>query len=144
ETCQSLVRVFFLQERAKKISASKELADLKIAPVQKVAVIGAGVMGAGIAQWSASRGIGVVLRDINAEQVAKGVATISKLFNDGVKRRALTPVEGRAGMDRIYPSAGEFPLKGVEIVIEAAVEKMDLKKQIFAKLDASAGPNTIL
>jgi len=144
EACQSLVRVFFLQERAKKISANKELAEMKVAPVRKVAVIGAGVMGAGIAQWSASRGIGVVLRDINTEQVAKGVATISKLFHDGVKRRALTPVEGRAGMDRVYPCPGEFPLTGVEIVIEAAVEKMELKKQIFQKLDAVAGPNTIL
>ena len=47
-------------------------------------------------------------------------------------------------MDRVYPCAGEFPLNGVEIVIEAAVEKMDLKKEIFRKLDASAGPKTIL
>src|SRR5204863_2689745 len=52
--------------------------------------------------------------------------------------------EARAGMDRIYPSAGEFPLHGLDLVIEAAVEKMDLKKEIFRKLDAVAEARTIL
>ena len=144
EACRSLVRLFFLQERAKKMSGGKDESAAQVAPVQKVSVIGAGVMGAGIAQWASARGIGVVLRDINAEQVAKGVASISKLYNDGLKRHIFTSVEARAGMDRIYPSAGEFPLSGIDIVIEAAVEKMGLKKDIFRKLDAAAGPKTIL
>jgi len=144
DVCQNLVRIFFLQERAKKIAGSKELADAKVPAVRKIAVIGAGVMGAGIAQWSSARGIGVVLRDINSEQVARGMASIGKLYHDGLKRRAFTPVEARAGLDRIYPVAGEFPLGGLDIVIEAAVERMDLKKEIFRKLDAVAGPKTIL
>jgi 3-hydroxyacyl-CoA dehydrogenase/enoyl-CoA hydratase/3-hydroxybutyryl-CoA epimerase len=101
-------------------------------------------MGAGIAQWASSRDISVILRDINHEAVAKGLAGIAKLFEAGVKRHALTAIEARAGMDRIAPSAADVPLNGADIVIEAAVEKMELKQQLFARLDALAGPKTIL
>jgi len=143
EASRNLIRIFFMQERAKKLLAGKDEAGGPTT-VNKISVIGAGVMGSGIAQWTSARGLPVVLRDINPEQVAKGVATISKLFQDGARRHAFTPVEARAGMDRIYPVAGEFPLDGIDMVIEAAVEKMDLKKEIFRKLDAAAGPKTIL
>ena len=143
DASKNLIRIFFMQERAKKLLAGKDDAA-ELAPIRKISVIGAGVMGSGIAQWTSARGVPVVLRDINPEQVAKGVASIAKLFQDGAKRRTFTPVEARSGMDRIYPVAGEFPLDGIDLVIEAAVEKMDLKKEIFRKLDAKAGPKTIL
>ncbi len=146
EASKNLIRVFFLQERAKKLSFGKDEPGQggNVSPVKKISVVGAGVMGAGIAQLASARGIGVVLRDINPEQVAKGVASISKLYQDGAKRHVFTQVEARAGLDRIYPVAGDFPLNGIEMVIEAAVEKMELKKEIFRKLDAAAGPKTIL
>lgn len=140
-TCKNLVNLFFLQERAKKLSAGN---DAGKSTARRVAVIGAGVMGAGIAQWAAAREVQVLLRDVNPEQVAKGMTTVAQLFRDGLKRRVFTPVEARAGMDRVTPLASETPLKNVDIVIEAAVEKMDLKKQIFARLDQLAGPKTIL
>ena len=141
EACRNLIRLFFLQERAKKLTAGTDTGKWA---AKRVAVIGAGVMGAGIAQWTASRDVQVMLRDINAEQVAKGMAAIAKLFADGTKRRVFTPVEARAAMDRISPVASDAPLKHTDIVIEAAVEKMDLKKQIFKRLDDLAGPRTIL
>lgn len=144
EACQNLIRIFFLQERAKKISFGNDTSPAKSSPLKKISVIGAGVMGSGIAQWASARGLEVVLRDINPEQVAKGISCIAKLYKDGAKRHVFTPVEARSGMDRIYPVAGEFPLNGVEMVIEAAVERMDLKKDIFRRLDAMAGPKTIL
>jgi 3-hydroxyacyl-CoA dehydrogenase / enoyl-CoA hydratase / 3-hydroxybutyryl-CoA epimerase len=141
EASKNLIRLFFLQERAKKLTAGTGVGKWA---AKRVAVIGAGVMGAGIAQWTASRDVQVVLRDINAEQVAKGMTTIAKLFAEGTKRRVFTPVEARAAMDRISPVAAEAPLRNADVVIEAAVEKMDLKKQIFSKLDDLAGANTIL
>ena len=145
ETSRNLIRLFFLQERAKKISGvpGASRAD-KAPPVKRLAVIGAGVMGAGIAQWSSAKDIHVVLRDINTEAVAKGVASIAKLYQQGVQRHAFTPLEARTGLDRISPAPSEVPLTSVDLVIEAAVEKMDLKKQLFRRLDELAGPNTIL
>jgi len=144
ESCRNLIRIFFLQERAKKLSGAPRDDKEKIDPVKRIAVIGAGVMGAGIAQWTSSRDISVVLRDINADAIAKGMAGIAKLYEQGVKRFALTKVEARAGLDRIAPSAEDVPLANTDMVIEAAVEKMELKKQLFARLDQLAGPKTIL
>jgi 3-hydroxyacyl-CoA dehydrogenase/enoyl-CoA hydratase/3-hydroxybutyryl-CoA epimerase len=144
EVARNLIRIFFLQERAKKLSGVPGDDKTKVERVKQIAVIGAGVMGAGIAQWASSRDLSVILRDINHDAVAKGLASISKLFEAGVKRYALTSVEARAGMDRIAPSATDVPLTGVDVVIEAAVEKLELKKQLFARLDELAGPKTIL
>jgi 3-hydroxyacyl-CoA dehydrogenase/enoyl-CoA hydratase/3-hydroxybutyryl-CoA epimerase len=145
DVCKNLIRIFFLQERAKKLSVpGLQVSSSTEAPIKRMAVIGAGVMGAGIAQWSSAREISVILRDINAEQVAKGLATIAKLFQDGTKRHAFTPVEARAGLDRIFPAPGDVALHNVDLVIEAAVEKMASKKDIFCRLDEVAGPNTIL
>src|SRR6185503_10260588 len=144
EVARNLIRIFFLQERAKKLSGLPGDDKPKVDRVKQVAVSGAGVMGAGIAQWGSAREISVILRDINNDAVAKGLASIAKLFEAGVKRYAFTAVEGRAGMDRIAPAAQDVPLTGVDFVIEAAVEKMELKKQLFARLDELAGPKTIL
>lgn len=145
EVCRNLIRIFFLQERARKLSGPPDAAPVaKLEPVRNVAVIGAGVMGSGIAQWTSSREIHVLLRDINHEAVAKGMAGISMLYSQGVKRHAMTKVEAQAGLDRISPAAAEVPLRHTDIVIEAAIERMDLKKQLFQRLDALAGPQTIL
>jgi 3-hydroxyacyl-CoA dehydrogenase/enoyl-CoA hydratase/3-hydroxybutyryl-CoA epimerase len=153
--CRNLVRVFFLQERAKKLAGhpvapGPTTADSgrpryeSSAPVRRAAVIGAGVMGAGIAQWLAARGASVILRDIGPEQAGKGMATIGKLFAEGVKRHTFTKVEARAAMDRIFPAASSVPLAGTDLILEAAVEKLGLKQQLFRELDSLAGPNTIL
>jgi 3-hydroxyacyl-CoA dehydrogenase/enoyl-CoA hydratase/3-hydroxybutyryl-CoA epimerase len=147
EACKNLIRIFLLQERAKKITGLpyKPLeATPQDKPIKNVAVIGAGVMGAGIAQWASARGSKVVLKDINAEQVGKGMATIAQIYKQGVKRHAMTPVEARSGMDRVSPAPSDVPLGNLDLVIEAAVEKMDLKKQIFRNLDAQVAPDAIL
>jgi len=69
---------------------------------------------------------------------------IMQLYANGYKRHTFTFVEARDGVDRISPVPGDFLMKGIDIIIEAAVEKMDLKKQIFSKLDAQAPAETIL
>jgi 3-hydroxyacyl-CoA dehydrogenase/enoyl-CoA hydratase/3-hydroxybutyryl-CoA epimerase len=144
DVCRNLINVFFLQERARKktVSAAGSITGLK--PVTHTAVIGAGVMGAGIAQWISSRQLPVVLRDINTAQVAKGMATIAKLYRDGVKHHTLTAHEARAGMDRVHPAPTEVPLHHADIVIEAAVENLELKKKIFQRLDELVSPGTVL
>ncbi len=144
DACRNLIRAFFQQERAKKrtLDGPPPAADPK--PVARAAVIGAGVMGAGIAQWLSARQVPVLLRDINAEQVAKGMTGIARIYRDGVKRRTFTPREARDGLDRIYPAPDETPLRQVDLVIEAAVENLELKKKIFHRLDELAGADTIL
>jgi len=144
EACHNLIRVFFLQERAKKQS----LPGLGSAPsptaIARTAVIGSGVMGAGIAQWFSARQLPVILRDLNTEQVAKGMASIAKIYQDGAKRHIFSPREVRDGLDRISPASGPVPLGQCDLVIEAAVENLELKKKIFQGLDELAGDHTIL
>ena len=140
DVCRNLISVFFLQERARKRKLSA--ADSK--SVARTAVIGAGVMGAGIAQWISARKLPVILRDINTEQVAKGMASVAKLYRDAVKRRLLTAHEARTGMERVYPAPAEVPLRHTDMVIEAAVENLELKKKIFQRLDELVSPDTIL
>lgn len=133
---RNLLRLFFLREQARKSDGGKT------EPFQSAAVIGAGVMGSGIAQWLSARGLRVILRDVNPQALAAGLDRIRKLFGN---KRVFDKKEARDGMDRLFPSTAEMPLGRVDLVIEAAVEKMAAKKQIFAKLDEQAVfPETIL
>jgi 3-hydroxyacyl-CoA dehydrogenase/alkylation response protein AidB-like acyl-CoA dehydrogenase/enoyl-CoA hydratase/carnithine racemase len=152
QTTRNLIQLFFLQERAKKLSVAQSSdGRLESRPNPQTgksalhcAVVGAGVMGSGIAQWLSAKGLPVILRDIKPEFIAKGMSNISKLYSEGVKRHAFTPTEARAGLDRIAPAATEVPLHNTDLVIEAAVEDMTLKKEVFRKLEAAAGDETIL
>lgn len=140
EACRNLMRVFFLQEHAKKLSPVK----LETRPVARTAVIGAGVMGAGISQWLSSKNLPVILRDINPEQVARGLDNIARIYREGVRHHAFTPLEARAGFDKIFPAPAEVPLRHVDLIIEAAVENLELKRKIFGRLEELAGEETIL
>ena len=136
----NLIDLFFRKEDASK----KPLATGHALPVTQAAVIGAGVMGAGIAQWLASRGVRVVLCDISTEALGKGMTRIRDLTDEAIRRRVLSRREGRATMDRIAPTHQPVPLQSCQIVIEAATEDMELKKKIFASLASRCGPSTIL
>jgi 3-hydroxyacyl-CoA dehydrogenase/enoyl-CoA hydratase/3-hydroxybutyryl-CoA epimerase len=142
DTTRQLLNVFFLQEKARKFAVPK--AARAAHPVARVAVIGAGVMGAGIAQWLSARGMSVILRDVDAERVAAGMGRIAELYASGVRSRIFTAREARTGMDRISPAPAEVPLMSVDLVIEAAVEKMDVKKALFQKLDGLVREDAIL
>ena len=138
EVSKNLIRVFFLQDRAKHLPAPK--AGL----IRKTAVVGSGVMGSGIAQWLASRGMDVLLRDVDAAQLAQGLQRAGKLFSDARRRGLLSAAEAQAGMDRILPAEVPVVMRSTDLVVEAAVEKMELKKKIFADLEARTRPETLL
>ena len=138
---KQLIRVFFLQEKAKKFSFAP---GVESRPVERTAVIGAGVMGAGIAQWISARGIPVILQDIDPARVAAGMKSVAKVYAGAVKRRLFTPGEAKQKAGRISPTATPVPLQRVDLVIEAAVERMDIKKQIFADLCRRSSGKTVL
>jgi 3-hydroxyacyl-CoA dehydrogenase/alkylation response protein AidB-like acyl-CoA dehydrogenase/enoyl-CoA hydratase/carnithine racemase len=144
DACRNLIRVFFLQERAKKQTLPGAGSTPSQSAVTRTAVIGSGVMGAGIAQWLSSRQLSVILKDINTEAVAKGMAAIARIYQDGAKRHAFSPREVREGLDRISPVSSPVSLARCDLVIEAAVENLELKKKIFQGLDELADDHTIL
>ena len=139
ESTQNLIRNFFLAEKYKKGSSR--------VPAQKVvhaAVIGAGVMGSGIAQWLSSHGVTVILRDIAREQIDRGLANIERTYADAVKRGLMRKEKAKEGRARIVASTAPMELRDVQFVIEAASEKIEIKKEIFLELAMQAGPKTII
>lgn len=144
EVCRHLVGIFFLQERAKRyrVPGTPEIGPER--KIDSVAVVGAGVMGAGIAQWVASKEMPVILRDVSREQLAKGLAAIEGLIEPLVKRRKISKIDARAIRERIVPVAHDVPLVNTDLVIEAAVERMDVKRDIFARLAELSRDDTIL
>ena len=96
ESTRNLIRNFFLAEKYKR-GTSKPPAE----KIVHAAVIGAGVMGSGIAQWLSSRGVTVILRDVSREMVDRGLANIEKTYADAVKRGILTEAKAQEGRARM-------------------------------------------
>ncbi|MGM0901424.1 MAG: 3-hydroxybutyryl-CoA dehydrogenase [Bacillota bacterium] len=112
--------------------------------MQKIMVIGAGQMGSGIAQVCAQAGYNIVLNDLKSGFVERGLAVINKNLSRQVDKNRLTAEQKDEILARITPSTTLQDAEGVDLVIEAAVENMEIKTKIFAQLDAIAPENTIL
>src|SRR5437762_7088541 len=139
ESTQNLIRNFFLAEKYK-----KETSRMPPEKIVHAAVIGAGVMGSGIAQWLSSRGVTVILRDVAREQIDRGLANVEKIYSDAVKRGLMTEEKAKQGRARICGSTAPMELRDVQFVIEATSEKMQIKKEVFRELAMEAGPKTII
>ena len=112
--------------------------------MEKIFVLGAGTMGAGIAQTFASKGYEVVLRDIKNEFVDKGLAGIKKNLEKLVGTGKITEEHMEEVLSRITGTIDMNLAEDCDLVVEAAVEDMEIKKLIFKELDAVCKPETIL
>jgi 3-hydroxyacyl-CoA dehydrogenase/enoyl-CoA hydratase/3-hydroxybutyryl-CoA epimerase len=139
-TSRHLVQLFFQREKARTAATWVTLTE-KPAPIRKVGVIGGGVMGAGITHWCASQGFIVAIKEISPELVEQGLTRIQELFDEAVRKRALTADQATSKMGAIHGSADWSRFGDVDLVIEAATEKMELKQSIFRELAAHV-PNT--
>jgi 3-hydroxyacyl-CoA dehydrogenase / enoyl-CoA hydratase / 3-hydroxybutyryl-CoA epimerase len=147
ETAQNLIGLFFLQERSKKLKLPKELAEppaTSVKAINRSLVVGAGLMGAGIAQWLSSRGIRVILKDVGPAPLGKGMQSIAKVYAEAVKRHLFSETDARNAFDRVMPINEEVPLREIDLVIEAAIEQLDLKQQIFADLETRVPADLVL
>ena len=137
---QSLRHMFFAERQTSKIPDVPD--DTPAREIRKAAVIGAGTMGGGIAMNFANAGIPVTLIDMNQAAVEKGLATIKKNYGATVSKGRLKQEDMDKRMGLIKTST-EIP-GDADIFIEAVFERMDVKKDIFRKLDALAKPGAIL
>ncbi|MFJ7970083.1 3-hydroxybutyryl-CoA dehydrogenase [Psychrobacillus sp. NPDC096389] len=112
--------------------------------IQKVMVIGAGQMGAGIAQVCAQAGFEVKLNDREEQYYERGLQTITKNLSRNVEKGRMTEDEKQAVLNNITKSLSIEDAKDVDIVIEAAVENMEIKQSIFKQLDEITPKHTIL
>lgn len=107
-------------------------------------VIGAGQMGSGIAQVAAQAGLQVILHDIKEDFVNRGLGVITKNLSRDVEKGRKTEDEKQAILNRIQPSTDLSNAKDADFVVEAAVENMEIKAQIFKQLDEITPPHAIL
>ena len=113
--------------------------------IERIAIIGAGTMGHGIAQVAAQAGFEVVLSDVADELVGRSIERIAANLKKGVDRGKVTDEEMRAALSRIRGSASVADsIVDTDLVIEAIVEKLDAKRQLFSELDRACSPETIL
>ena len=111
--------------------------------IQNVGVVGCGLMGSGIAQISAQAGMNVVVREMNEELCAKGKGRIEKFLGKAVEKGKLSEADRDAIMGRITFTTNVADLKDCDLVVEAIVENLDAKKELFAALDELCPEHTI-
>ena len=114
--------------------------------IESIGIIGGGVMGSGIGQALAVGGARVTIRDIDDEMIAKSRSTIVEGrygLNRGVERGKTTQEEADAALSRLSWTTAVADLAGVDLIIEAVPEQLDLKKKVFGELDSTVKPEAI-
>ncbi len=111
--------------------------------IQKVGVVGCGLMGSGIAQVVATSGLEVVVREVNDELLEKGFKMIERSLAKLVEKSQLTEVERKNTLSRLKPTTNLDDLKDSDLIIEAVTENSKLKKEVFQQLDTLCPKQTI-
>ncbi|OWU83115.1 fatty-acid oxidation protein subunit alpha [Oceanicola sp. 22II-s10i] len=132
-TAQNLIRVFFLRRKLKEAGRGTD-------GIAHVHVIGGGMMGAGIAAWSAMQGKRVTIEDIDLPPLGKAVKRAAEIYD----RKHLTGIEARDALDRLMPDPGGLGRARADLVIEAVPEKRELKEKIYRGLAETMKPGAIL
>ncbi|KAL8136983.1 hypothetical protein V2J09_002984 [Rumex salicifolius] len=143
DTSKGLVHSFFSQRMTSKIPGVTDI-GIKPRPVSKVAVIGGGLMGSGIATSLILCNRSVILKEINSEYLLKGIKIIQGNVNGLVKRGKLTPEKAEKALSLLKGVLDYNEFKDVDLVIEAVIEKISLKQSIFSEIEKICPPNCIL
>jgi 3-hydroxyacyl-CoA dehydrogenase / enoyl-CoA hydratase / 3-hydroxybutyryl-CoA epimerase len=137
---KSLVHVFHLLEASKKAGPR----NVKPRPVERVAVLGAGVMGGGIAQLIAYRGLGVRLKDIRADALGLGLRHAREQFEKLAERGRIQKRELEHYMEAISPTLDYTGFGNVDLVIEAVVERIDVKKSVLRETESNVRDGCVI
>jgi 3-hydroxyacyl-CoA dehydrogenase/enoyl-CoA hydratase/3-hydroxybutyryl-CoA epimerase len=140
--CRNLVGLFLQNERARKLP---ENLPVDSAPsIRRVGIVGAGVMGAGIAQLAALRGFEIVVQEVNEAALAAGIERIAALLQKASERRLLSPEEAQQKLASIQRTTTWEGFGDADVVVEAAVEELPLKQALFRELERRTRPATLL
>lgn len=137
EVSKNLINVFYLNEALKKGSPPSQFS------VSRASVIGAGVMGGGIAQLFAEKGISVRMKDITPKAVSMGFRTADAIFRKRSKKGIIDPLQARDGMDRITGATDASGFNAADLAVEAVVENMEIKKAVLRDFEQAAKESAI-
>src|SRR4030081_3040237 len=139
---KALIHVFFGEREVAKIPAVPK--ETPVIPVNRVAVVGSGTMGGGIAMAFANAGIPVLLKDVDQAALDVGMGKIQKNYAGSMQRGRFTQAFVNERLELITPVLSYDAVSSVDLVVEAVFEGMALKKTVFADLDRACQPGTIL
>ncbi|MEC3998346.1 3-hydroxyacyl-CoA dehydrogenase NAD-binding domain-containing protein [Actinacidiphila sp. DG2A-62] len=142
-TSKNMIQAFFFDMQAVNSGASRP-SGVPSRQVTRVAVLGAGMMGAGIAYSCARAGIDVVLKDVTREAAERGKAYSAGLLDKALAKGRTTPAERDALLARITPTADPADLAGCDAVIEAVFEDAALKHKVFQEIESVVAPDALL
>lgn len=111
--------------------------------IERVGVVGCGLMGSGIAQVAAGAGLATIVGEVSDERLSAGMASIERFLTAGVERGKITAERKSEILGRIEPTTKLSDLGGVDVVIEAVIEDVGVKKEVFVALDTILGPDAI-
>lgn len=143
QVSKNMIKAFFF-DLAQISSGASRPQGFERSTAQKVAVLGAGMMGAGIAYVCAKAGIEVVLKDVSLEAAERGKAYSAKILEKGLARGKTTPEKAAALLANITPSTDAADLAGCDLVIEAVFENVALKQQAFQEIQDIVAPDALL
>lgn len=143
EVSRNLIHVFDLTEMVKKQSGVSNPA-IKARDIHHLSVLGAGTMGGGIAYVAADKGIQVRLKDLNYQAIAKALAHAQSLWQKLLKKKAISEYEFREKMSLVSGGLDYADFKRTDLVVEAIVEDLEIKKKVFAELGSQVRDNTIV
>ncbi len=144
EVCKNLIRLFFLTEGVKK---SKGLLAGKVVQTKKInsaAVLGAGVMGGGIAQLFAEKNIPIRMKDLNTEALSKGISQATQVFKKQVQQKKINSREFLQKLNLISPVVDYSGFNSVDLTIEAIVEKMEIKQKVLQELEGVLREDSVI
>lgn len=138
---KSLVNLFLSDQQIKKTAGKYSKGAT---PVKQAAVLGAGIMGGGVAYQSASKGTPIIMKDIRPEALELGLSEANKLFNGQVERGRLTTEKAFKAMNAIVPALSYGEFGHVDLVVEAVVENVKIKKSVLAEVESKIADDAIL
>ncbi len=141
---KNCIRLFFLTEGIKKATGLPEGVSVETRKIQTAAVLGAGVMGGGIAHLLADKGVSVRMKDIGIPGLELGIQSAITLFKKGLKRKSITQRQFQQKLARISPTTTYDGFRGVEVVIEAIIEKMDVKQAVLKELEGHVSDSAVI
>ena len=142
EESRAMRHSFFAEREAQKVPGMP--AGLKGAPIAKAAIIGAGTMGGGIAMCFANAGIPVTLVEVKQDALDRGMGVVEKNYRTAASRGSMKEEDVAKRMALFTPTTDWNAIADADVVIEAVFETMDVKRDVFTKLDAIAKPGALL
>jgi 3-hydroxyacyl-CoA dehydrogenase len=142
EQAKAMIHAFFAERAATKLRDVPP--GVTPSAIERVAIIGAGTMGGGIAMACANAGIPVTIRDTTQDALDRGVAAVRRNYDASIKRGRLTAEAVAQRLSLVTPQLTQEGVSEADLVIEAVFESMTLKKQVFEELDGTAKPGCIL